>query len=172
MKNEREIQAGQEPGAGSEGENRELEKKARLRCMKLLEYSERTEQQLCRRLKEGGFPPFAIESAIDYVKQMHYLDDRRFAENYVLQQGEKKSRRRIAQDLLQKGVDAELIEAALGDDWHQEEETAAKLLEKHVRGRDLTDEKTRWSLIRYLTGRGFSYDLSKRLVEEYASREE
>lgn len=147
----------------------EMERKARLRCMKLLEYSDRTEMQLRRRLEEGGFPPFAVDSAIEYVRKFHYLDDRRYAENYLLQQQEKKSRRRIAQDLMQKGVEAAVVEEVMEAGEQREDAAADKLLKKHARGKDITQEKVRWSLVRYLTGKGFSYDLSRRLVEDYAA---
>ncbi|MBQ8639396.1 MAG: regulatory protein RecX [Lachnospiraceae bacterium] len=145
----------------------EMERKARLRCMKLLEYSDRTEQQLRKKLQENEFPAFAVESAISYVKQFHYLDDRRYAENYLLQQGQRKSRKRMAQDLRQRGVSNALIEEAIDNSSDCEAETAAKLLEKRARGKDLSQDKVRWGLVRYLTGRGFSYDLSRRLVASY-----
>lgn len=146
----------------------ETARKAKLRCMKLLEYSDKTELQLRRRLEEGGFPPFAVDGAIEYVKQFHYLDDRRFAENYALQQSGKKSMKRIAQDLVQKGVDTSCIEDVLEQCSDQEEETAMHLLEKHAHGKDMTQEKVQWSQIRYLTGKGFSYDLSRRAVQRYS----
>lgn len=147
----------------------EIVRKAKLRCMKLLEYSDRTELQLRRRLREGGFPPFAIDAAIEYVKHFHYLDDSRFAGNYVMQQSSRKSVRRMAQELMQKGVDASCVEEAIERYGGKEEEAGMRVLMKHAQGKDMTQEKVRWSLVRYLTGKGFSYDMSRRLVQSYSS---
>jgi len=147
----------------------EVVRKAKLRCMKLLEYSDRTEAQLRRRLREGGFPPFAIDSAIEYVKRFHYLDDSRFAGNYVMQQSGRKSVRRMAQELMQKGVDASCVEEAIERYRDKEEEAGMRVLVKHAQGKDMTQEKVRWSLVRYLTGKGFPYDMSRRLVQSYSS---
>ncbi len=147
----------------------EISRKAKLRCMKLLEYSDRTEQQLRRRLKESGFPSSAVDDAIAYVKRFHYLDDSRFAGNYVMQQSGKKSVRRMTQELMQKGVEVSCIQDALEQCRCKEEEAAARVLVKHMQGKDLTQEKVRWGLVRYLTGKGFPYDMSRRLVQNYST---
>ncbi len=148
----------------------EVARKAKLRCMKLLEYSDRTEQQLRRKLKESGFPQNAVDEAILYVKQFHYLDDSRFAGNYVMQQSSRKSVRRMTQELMQKGVEASCIEDVLEQYRDKEEEAAARVLVKHMQGKDFTQDKVRWGLVRYLTGKGFPYDMSRRLVQDYSSQ--
>lgn len=145
----------------------ELARGAKLRCMKFLEYSDRTEAQLRRKLAESGFPSGAVDEAIVYVKQLHYLDDRRFAENYIQRYSKKKSMKRLAQELLQKGVASSCIEEVLGQCGSQEEEAAMHLLETHANGRDMTQDKVRWNQIRYLTGKGFSYDLARRTVMRF-----
>ena len=43
-----------------------------------------------------------MEDAISYVKQYHYLDDRRYAVNYLNSRGRVKSRRQVEQELLYK----------------------------------------------------------------------
>lgn len=162
--------------SGEDGQNlqehlsdEEIARKAKLRCMKLLEYSDRTESQLRRRLREGGFPPFAIDEAIEYVKRFHYLDDSRFAGNYVMQQSGRKSARRMAQELLQKGVEASCVEEVIDRYRDKEEEAGMRVLVKYAQGKDMSQEKVRWGVVRYLTGKGFPYDMSRRLVQSYTS---
>ena len=44
----------------------------------------------------------AVEQAIAYVKSYHYIDDLRYACSYVRYQKEKKSNRRLQQDLTEE----------------------------------------------------------------------
>lgn len=89
-----------------------LPKRATLRAMNLLKSRSYTESQLREKLLQGMYPQTCIDTALDYVKSYHYVDDRRFAEEYIENQQEKKSRRVIGMDLLKKGIPKELIEEA------------------------------------------------------------
>ena len=40
---------------------------AKKQCLNILKQSDKTKKQLRQRLKEGGFPPFAVEGAIAYA---------------------------------------------------------------------------------------------------------
>lgn len=91
-----------------------LPKRATLRCMNLLKSRAYSEHQLREKLR-GNYPQECIELALDYVKSYHYVDDRRFAEDYIANQQEKKSRRVIEQDLLRKGISKALIEEAFAE---------------------------------------------------------
>lgn len=89
-----------------------LPKRAALRCMNLLKGRAYTEKQLQDKLAQGMYPQESIDLALDYVKSYHYVDDERFAKDYIENQQEKKSRRVIEMDLLKKGIQKELIERA------------------------------------------------------------
>ncbi|MCI8417686.1 MAG: regulatory protein RecX [Lachnospiraceae bacterium] len=87
-------------------------KKARHRALYLLERMDRTEQELRRKL-EQNYPPGIVEDAIEYVKSYHYIDDLRYAKNYIQYKGQTKSRRQMQQELLfKKGVSREILEQA------------------------------------------------------------
>ena len=58
-------------------------KRAKLRAMHLLEDMDRSESALRKKLRQGLYPPEAVEAAISYVKSFGYLDDARYAENFV-----------------------------------------------------------------------------------------
>lgn len=92
-----------------------LPKRASLRCMNLLKSRAYTESQLRRKLEEGLYPEESIDAAIQYVKSYHYVDDARFARDYIVNQKEKKSRRVIEMDLAAKGVSRELVEEAFSE---------------------------------------------------------
>lgn len=89
-----------------------LPKRATLRAMNLLKSRAYTEHQIREKLAQGSYPQESIELAVEYVKSYRYVDDARYAEEYIENQQDKKSRRVIEMDLLRKGISKDLIEAA------------------------------------------------------------
>jgi len=79
----------------------------------------RTERDLRRLMKlraeEGEAGVRAMDAVVARLKELGYLSDERFAEDYtrVRKEHEKFGRRRVQQDLMQKGVGKELVVTAL-----------------------------------------------------------
>ena len=79
----------------------------------------RTERELRRlmtaRAEMGDVGSRAMDAVIGRLKELGYLSDERFAENYtrVRKESEKLGKRRVQQDLMQKGVKRELVSAAV-----------------------------------------------------------
>ena len=110
-----------------------------------------------QKLKEGGYPSFLIDDAIDYLYSYHYLDDERYAKNYVRFHQDNKSKRRIANDLIAKGVSKAVIETAIEVDYQSDEASQIeKLLNKKKYDRENATEKDRAKMFRFLAYRGFS----------------
>ncbi len=145
-------------------ENQELEKKAKLRAMRLLERMDRTETQLRRKLKEDQYPEDAIDAAIQYVASFGYLNDEKYARRFVENRQRVKSKREIQASLIQKGVSKDLIAQALEDGYEDTDESAAiqRLVEKrHFDAQTATDIEKK-KMQDYLLRKGFRYeDISK-----------
>ena len=90
----------------------EEQKKARRKALLLLEHMDRTEKGLADRLRQAGFSIEAVEDARAYVQSYGYLDDDRYAENYISYRIGTKSRQKLLQELCQKGVDRETAQRA------------------------------------------------------------
>jgi regulatory protein len=79
----------------------------------------RTERDLRRLMKlraeEGEAGVRAMDAVVARLKELGYLSDERFAEDYtrVRKEHEKFGRRRVQQDLMQKGVGKELVASTL-----------------------------------------------------------
>lgn len=138
-----------------------LPKRAKLRCMNLLMSREYTVQQLKDKLRQGFYPEEIIEKAAEYVASFHYIDDLRYAEDYITAHEDKRSRKRIEQDLLGKGISREILEQA----WQQWEEKGGKineatmiqkLLEKKRFDGETADWKEKQKMYAYLMRKGFS----------------
>ncbi len=86
--------------------------RAKLRAMNLLQSKDYTSRQLADKLRESSYPEEIVQEAIDYVTSYHYLDDHRYAREYILYRSDVRSKGRIVQDLMRKGIDKEVIEQA------------------------------------------------------------
>jgi regulatory protein len=90
----------------------------------------RTERDLRRLMKlraeEGEAGARAIDAVVVRLKELNYLSDVRFAEDYtrVRKEHEKFGRRRVQQDLMQKGVGKELVASALETAYEDVDEVA------------------------------------------------
>ena len=71
-------------------------RKAKLRALHLLEYMDRTEKGLRQKLEQSGYPTEVVDEAIRYVKSYGYIDDKRYADNYLRTRSNGKGRRRRA----------------------------------------------------------------------------
>lgn len=147
-----------------------LRKKAKLRAMHLLEHMDRTEKQLWDKLRQS-YPEDIAAEAMEYVKSFGYIDDSRYARNYISSRLHTKSRQVIMQELGQKGVDREKAQ----DAWEEvseteeadEKEILRKLaLKKYAPGSRLDEGEMR-RLQGFLGRKGFSWeDIRSVLAEE------
>jgi regulatory protein len=140
-------------------------KRAKKRAMHLLEQMDRTEEQLRRKLLLNEYPPSCVDDAIDYVKAYHYLDDYRYACNFIRYSQERHSRQQLKLKLLQKGVARELIDRAMEEEYESDEsEQIRALLKKRRYDPEHADENERRRTYQFLLRRGFaSSDILKLL---------
>ena len=124
--------------------------------------------QLREKLRQNEYPKEAVEQAIAYVKSYHYIDDLRYACSYVRYQKEKKSNRRLQQDLQKKGVAKEFIEQALLEEGNEDETDAIqRLLEKKGYTPEMPREQAN-KIYQFLLRRGYkSSDILYVMRSEY-----
>ncbi len=138
-----------------------LPRRAKLRAMNLLKNRAYTVKQLHDKLAEGGYPENVIEAALAYVADYHYTDDLRYAAGYIADKESTRSRRRIEQDLLGRGIDRETLKRAW-QEWERrggvqdEQQMIQRLLEKRHYDPDTADGKERQRTYAFLMRRGFS----------------
>lgn len=142
-----------------------LTKRAILRAMNLLQKRDYTEYKLRSKLKDGGYPSVSIDDAIDYVKSYKYLDDRRYASDYIGYYMESRSKKRISQDLIQKGISKDLIAEVMEEAYSSKEsdsnvelEQIQKLLLKKHFSSDM-EYKEKQKIMAFLYRKGYSMDL-------------
>lgn len=126
------------------------------KAMNLLLCGDRTEKELRARLLKEKYEPEAVCDAIRYVSSFGYLDDGRYAENYVASFAGKKSRRMMRSELERKGVDEVLIDRALDTVPEDESEQVMELLRKKAGMPHKLDDREKRRVAGFLSRRGFS----------------
>lgn len=124
------------------------------------------------KLSGDGYPKKVINRVMEFLKEYRLIDDRVYTENFIRMNQEKKSRRQIAFELQQKGVDRQDISRILEGSAQDDLAAARNLLKKRLRTADLSDLKEKNRLGAYLGRRGFSYDVIRRVMQEVQSGQE
>ena len=135
------------------------------RALHLLEKQDRSEKNLRDKLKEGGYPADIIDIAIDYINDYGYLDDYRMACSHIRFYMDSRSKRRIKQDLMNKGIKPDVIERAIEDEYTCDEtEQIQHLLEKKGYDSDNAAYEQKAKMYRFLAGRGYSSESISRVL--------
>lgn len=95
--------------------NELLVKRVRERILYLIDSYDRPERELFQKMTRAGYPERIISDAIAQLKEARYIDDVRYAQNYiaVMQDRKGKSVRAIEKGLLEKGISRDIIETLL-----------------------------------------------------------
>lgn len=145
-------------------------------ALAILDRKARTSRELAQALKRKGFPEEAIQSCLKRLQERRMLDDSSYARRYTEQKatGQRKGRRLIRQELLQRGIAKEVADRALGElDEDTELEAALTLARKkwpQLKG-ELRDRKMK--LAAFLLRRGYPQGVARQAmarVQEEASR--
>lgn len=136
-----------------------LAHRAKLRCMNLLKAMDRTEGELRQKLRMGGYPPEVIDTALDYVKGFGYVNDAAYAERYIAGRRESCSRLQMTRDLMMKGLDRDVIEAAFDEQEPLDEDAQIqRWIEKKGVDPEHADQKEKRRMYGFLMRKGFSSD--------------
>lgn len=137
--------------------NEILLKRARKRGMHLLEKMDRTEEELRKKLRQGYYTEDIIDEVTEYLKNYHYIDDLRYAGNFIRYQSDKKSLLQMKAELLRKGVSKDIIEEALEAEYRTD--STYKLIERWLQKkhycRETADNGEKQKIYRFLLRKGF-----------------
>ena len=145
-----------------------LVRRARERLLYALDRRLHSEKELREKLRRD-YPPDIIDEAIAELDGLGLIDDAAFARAFCEHRAvsQKKGPYAIRQELILKGVDREVIDAALGEVFCDEDEeyrTAKKAAEKYQS--DIDTPKGKQRAFAALTRKGFGYNVIKRVLRE------
>ena len=157
------------------GEPRDPVEEARNICLRLLTGTPRTRRQLADALRKREIPDEAAEEVLSRFEDVGLIDDAAFADAWVESRhhGRGLARRALVRELRTKGVDAAVIDEAVGRlDPEQEEETARELVARKLRStRGLERDKRLRRLAGMLARKGYGEGMALRVVRQALEEE-
>ena len=142
-----------------------LPKRVKSRALYILKSSLKTEKQLFDKLLEGGYAHKYAAIGVEYAKSFGYIDDLRYAEYFVENSCNGRSRRDIEQRLFQRGIDRDIIRKVL-DDLRPDTQDDVEAVWVALRKKSITrenisklDYEKRGKIFAYLMRKGFSTDI-------------
>ena len=155
------------------------EEQARNLCLRLLTARARTRSQLAGQLAKRGYPDDVSDRVLDRLAKVGLVDDADFAEQWVSSRrvNAGKGKRALAAELRTKGVDDDVVTAALaGIDAGAERARAEQLVRDKLRREKLGDDddtKVARRLVGMLARRGYNQTMAFDVVkDELASERE
>jgi regulatory protein len=130
--------------------------------LKMLARRELSEQQVRQRLARRGHSEDDIDAAVARLRDERAIDDARTAEaiarteTAVRRRGKLRVRMQIERAGIEKSVARRAVDEVFGG--LDADALLEASLAKRLRGRDITDDRERQRLYRYLVGQGFEPD--------------
>lgn len=139
-----------------------------------LSYRPRTVKEAGQHLLQKGFDGYLIQSVLETMKQQGYLDDRKYAVNWIRerQTGKKLGIHRLKQELKNKGVPSVYIEEAINEEHIIEERQLVTEVAERRYSRLLQED---WPTIErrlgsYLLRRGFPSHLVRQALQHIRNK--
>ncbi|MCK4813319.1 MAG: RecX family transcriptional regulator [Candidatus Marinimicrobia bacterium] len=145
----------------------------REKAFELLSLREHAAGELISKLLQKGYKKEAIYKVINYLKERNYINDVRFASMYS---EELIKRRRygpikIREKLFQRGISSNIIKKILSNinTIEQIENCRFHYEKKHRQLQNSDSDKTQQKIIRFLRGKGFTWDIISQVIGKDSS---
>ncbi len=139
-------------------------------AIRFLNYKQRTEKEVIDKLRSFKLTEESIKTVMDFLKEFKFVNDENYAKLYVESKKllKPEGRRTVKMRLALKGINKELSDKSVEENYSEEEElNKARLLylkyRKKVRGKNEADKKQK--CYRYLISKGFSYDIASSVMK-------
>lgn len=146
-------------------------REARNKGLYYLQFSNKTEDEMRRKLAEQGFSPASVENAVNFLKSYRYLNDEDYVRRYLERYGRKKSKRQIRFELHQKGISSEVLERMLEEQPVDETAQIVSFLEKKNYAGEEAGREEKQKISAFLARKGFSYDAIQTAMCRYVQKE-
>lgn len=135
------------------------------RAMRLLARREHSRAELEGKLGPHGTDQ-EISDALDHLTELGLLSDQRFAEAWLRSKSARFGGPRLRRDLMQRGIDPDIIEEAIQSEPLEDEYERACQIWRTRFGTPSSDRKEWARQARFLQGRGFSTDVIRKVLRE------
>ena len=140
-------------------------------ALKFLSTTPKTKYEIKQKLFKKGFIKDVVENALMKLEEYHYIDDESYVKMYI-DSVSKKSKTEIQRNLRAKGIEKEIIDTALLEfDELSEEQNAFDYATKYMKNK-IVDTKSLRNLMLNLMRKGYSYEISLKMMQKFQSGED
>ncbi|MFL6008788.1 MAG: regulatory protein RecX [Rubrobacteraceae bacterium] len=137
------------------------------RALHFLGYRARSRSEVHERLRRYGYGEETVRAVIGRLEELGYLDDEEFARTVVREKARRYGPRRVSADLRRSGVDAELAQGIVEEEFAERSEVeAARSAAARRYNRGGSDAEAR-RVYGFLVRRGYSADVCAEVAREY-----
>jgi regulatory protein len=137
------------------------------RALHFLGYRARSRSEVRERLRRYGYGEETVRAVIGRLEELGYLDDEEFARTVVREKARRYGPRRVSADLRRSGVDAELAQDIVEEEFAERSEVeAARSVAARRYNRRGSDAEAR-RVYGFLMRRGYSADVCAAVAREY-----
>jgi regulatory protein len=137
----------------------------RARALRLLARREHSRLELQRKLAPHAQNPDEVSDLIEDLVRRGWLSEQRVVEQIIHARREKLGSQRIRRELLEKGVDEELVSRALPQ-LRDGDMAAARALWQRKFGKHPADAAARAKQVRFMQSRGFALETVLRVMRQ------
>ena len=141
------------------------------KIMKYVLFKKRTEKEVRKKCAMLNYEENYIDEVIEYLKEAGYINDSIYIQKYIndVMKLKHMSTAQIRMDLMQRGIDSDLIEGCINDERmsQYEFESASYLVNKKLKaGEDIDKIK------RFLLNKGYSYSNVAKAIDNLENIED
>jgi regulatory protein len=137
------------------------------RALHFLGYRARSRSEVRERLRRYGYGEETVGAVIGRLEELGYLDDEEFARTVVREKARRYGPRRVSADLRRSGVDAELAQGIVEEEFAERSEVeAARSAAARRYNRGGSDAEAR-RVYGFLMRRGYSADVCAEVAREH-----
>ena len=139
------------------------------KAMTHLSASMKTRRQMSDFLLKKGYTQAVTEYVLEKLEYYKLIDDYAYCRAYV-NSVSGKGKRALEADLYKRGADKAAIDEVLSD-FEEDGEEAKTLLQKYMRGKEITKENLNKGF-KYLLSKGYGYDTVKDAISDFGVDDE
>jgi regulatory protein len=137
------------------------------RALHFLGYRARSRREVRDRLRRYGYGEEIVEGVVGRLEDLGYLDDEEFARTATREKARRYGPRRVSADLRRSGVDAELAQNVVDEEFagrSELEEARSAAARRYNRGGSDAEARRVYG---FLVRRGYSSDVCAEVAREY-----
>ncbi len=138
--------------------------RARKRALGILAKRDQTESQIRDKLEKSLTDSRSLEEALDFVKKHGYVNDYKYACDYLFAKRGRKSFRQIRMDLIGKGISREILDQVFEENREQDAGDLKELFEKYIRRFPAFDRDAARKTYAHFMRKGYASDLVSGMI--------